>query len=524
MPVRPRFLLVLMAAALARAAESSPSQCPAVAAAVSGDANWNGWADAANTRFQSAKAAGLTAQITPKLKLKWAFGFPGVTTAFGDPTVFGGRIFVGAADGAVYSLDARTGCTYWTWTAAAGVRVAPVIGNSGRAAFIGDLKGNVYALDVATGHQLWKARADEHPMAVITGSPKLDGGRLYVPVSGRDESIAATNPGYECCTFRGSVVALDAATGKQIWRSYTVLEEPKLTGKNSKGARTFGPSGAVPWSSPTLDVQARALYIGTGVNYSQPATETSDAIVAFNMDSGKYLWSRQLTAGDTYNFACGPTADKTNCPRSPFIDADLGNSGILRSLGGGKRILVTSDKSGMVYGLDPDQKGAVLWNQKIAAGGVNGGTMWGGASDDRGAAYIGISDFTAGKPEVGGGLVALQLATGEKLWMTPAPKPACVATPGCSAAQPAPVTAIPGVAFLGSWDGHLRAYETKAGGIIWDFDTARDFQTVNGVKAHGGSINAMGPVVAGGMLYMTSGYGGAGMPGNVLLAFSVDGN
>jgi polyvinyl alcohol dehydrogenase (cytochrome) len=488
----------------------------------SNGANWNGWADPANTRFQPAKAAGLTAQTTPKLKLKWAFGFPGAMTAFGTPTVVDGKLYVGAADGTVYSLDASTGCMYWTFTAAAGVRVSPLIGNGGRSVYFGDLKGNVYGLDSGTGKQLWKVRADEHPMSVITGSPKLEAGRLYVPVSGRDESIAAVNPAYECCTFRGSVVALDAATGNRIWRSYTIVDEPKVTGKNAKGTKIWGPSGAVPWSSPTLDLQKKVLYIGTGVNYSQPPTDTSDAIVAFDMDSGRLLWSRQLTADDSYNFACG-AADKTNCPRTPFIDADLGNSGILRSLGGGKRILVTSDKAGTVFGLDPDDKGKILWKQKIAAGGVNGGTMWGGASDERGSAYISVSDFAAGKPEQGGGLVALQLATGEKLWMTPAPKPACLGKTGCSAAHPAPVTVIPGVAFLGSWDGHLRAYETGMGKIIWDFDTVQDFHTVNSVKAHGGSINSMGPVVAGGMVYTGAGYAGAGMPGNVLLAFSVDG-
>ncbi len=512
-------------------AESQPilpsSKCSAApqrrtGSAASNRPDWNGWSDAANTRFQPARPAGLTRQTTPKLKLKWAFGFPGVTTAFGTPTVFDGRVFVGAADGTVYSLDARTGCIYWTYAAVAGVRTSPVIGSDGRSAYFGDLRGNVYALDAGTGALLWKVRADEHPLAVITGSPKLDSGRLYVPVSGRDESIAATNPAYECCTFRGSVVALDAATGTRIWRAYSVLGVPKLTGQNKAGTRMWGPSGAAVWSSPTLDLQKRVIYAGTGVNYSNPPTETSDAILAFDLDSGRLLWSRQFTATDAYNFAC-VGQDKTNCPRDPFIDADLGNSGILRSLGGGKRILIASDKSGMVYGLDPDREGKILWEQKIASGGVNGGTMWGGASDDQGMAFIGISDFTAGKPEVGGGLFALKLATGEKLWRTPAPKPSCLAIAGCSAAQPAPVTVIPGVAFLGSWDGHIRAYETKAGTIIWDFDTVQDFQAVNGVKAHGGSINSMAPTVAGGMLYITSGYSGTAMPGNVLLAFSVDG-
>jgi polyvinyl alcohol dehydrogenase (cytochrome) len=485
-------------------------------------ASWNGWADAANTRFQSARVAGLTRQSTPQLKLKWAFGFPGAATGFGAPAVIGGRVLVGAADGTVYALDEHTGCTYWTYTAAAGVRVAPVVSPDRATIYVGDLRGNIYALRTSTGALVWKVRADDHPMAVITGSPKLAAGRLYVPVSGRDESIAATNPNYECCTFRGSVVALDAATGKRVWQAYTIPDVPKVTGTNAKGVKTWGPSGAVVWSSPTLDLQKRLIYAATGVNYSQPPTNTSDAIVAIDMDSGRILWSRQFTESDTYNFACVGT-DKTNCPRDPFVDVDFGNSPILRQLGGGKRILVAGDKGGVVYAIDPDKQGAVVWKKKIASGGLNGGFMWGGASDEQGVAYFGISDFTAGQPEKGGGLVALQLATGEKLWLTPPPKPACVKVTGCSAAQPAPVTVIPGVAFLGSWDGHMRAYETKTGAIIWDFDTLHDFQTVNGVKARGGSINSMGAAVAGGMLFTTAGYSGTALPGNLLLAFSVDG-
>ncbi len=512
------------------AAMPASANCPAgpplkSTRSISNRADWNGWADAANTRFQNAKAAGLSRANTPKLKLKWAFGFPGVTTALGTPTVFDGRVYVGAADGAVYSLDARNGCVYWVYTAASGVRVSPVIGSTlgaGRSVYFGDLRGYVYALDLSTGALRWKTRADDHPLAVITGSPKFNEGRLYVPVSGRDESIAAINPKYACCTFRGSVIALDAVTGHRVWQAYAVSETPKQTGTNAVGAKTYGPSGVAIWSSPTLDLQKRIVYAGTGVNYSKPATEMSDAIIAIDMDTGHILWTRQFTNTDLYNFAC-VAQDKTNCPRDPFIDADLGNSGILRSLGGGKRVLVTNDKGGMAYGLDPDQDGKILWKQKLAAGGVIGGFMWGGASDDQGVAYMGISDYLPGKPEVGGGLVALQLATGEKLWMTPPPKPMCIGTPGCSAAQPAPVSVIPGVAFLGSWDGRLRAYDTKTGAIIWDVNTVQDFATVNGVKARGGSINSMGPAIAGGTLYITSGYYGAALPGNVLLAFSVNG-
>lgn len=500
-------------------AMASTGRCSG-APARSGASAWNGWADPANTRFLSLKAGGLNVTTVPRLKLKWAFGFPGVTSAFGTPTVAEGRIYVGAADGAVYSLDSASGCVYWTYAAVAGVRGAPVSANG--SLYFGDLRGNVYALNSSTGALRWKVHAEEHPLGVITGSLKLDSGRLYVPVSGRDESIAAINPSYECCTFRGSVVALDASTGKRVWIAYTVRDVPRVTGANAKGTKTWGPSGAVPWSSPTLDLKKRVLYVGTGVNYSNPTTETSDALLALDMNSGQMLWSRQFTGNDSYNFACG-AQDKTNCPKDPFIDADFGNSGILRTLANGKRILVISDKGGTVYGVDPDQQGKILWKQKIASGGVNGGTMWGGASDESGVAYIGVSDFTAGKPEAGGGLVALQLATGETLWTTAAPKPTCLAVAGCSAAQPAPVTVTPGVAFLGSWDGHIRAYETAKGLIIWDFDTAREFDSVNGVKSHGGSINSMAPVVAGGSLYITSGYSGAAMPGNVLLRFSIDG-
>ncbi len=483
---------------------------------------WNGWADPANTRFQNAKAAGLTRDNVPKLKLKWAFGFPGVTTAFGSPAIFDGKLFVGAADGSVYSLDAKSGCVHWVYTAAAGVRTSPSISDDGRLVYFGDLRGNVYALDAAAGSLIWKARADEHPMAVITGSPKLYAGRLYVPVSGRDESLAATNPAFECCTFRGSVAALDAATGQRVWRTYLVRDTPKPTGQNAKGAKTWGPSGVAVWSSPTLDIEKKIVYVGTGVNYSNPATNTSDAVVALDMESGRILWSKQFTEGDGWTFAC-TAADKTNCPRLPFLDSDFGNSGVLRDLPTGKRVLVIGDKSGMVYGIDPDRQGEIVWKRKIAAGGVNGGVMWGPASDPAGFVYLGISDFTASNPETGGGLAALKFATGEKMWISAAPKPACIGTAGCSAAQPAPVTVIPGVAFLGSWDGHLRAYETGRGEVIWDFDTARDFPAVNGVQAHGGSIVSMAPVIAGGMVYITSGYSGNGMPGNLLLAFSVGG-
>jgi len=488
-----------------------------------GSGQWNGWGvDAANTRYQGAKNAGLDRKSVPKLKLKWAFGFPGATTAFGQPSVSGGRLFVGSAEGAVYALNPNSGCIYWKFATPEGVRTAIVLSDDGQRAYFGDLKANVYAVNARSGALIWKTRVDEHPFAVVTGTPRVADGKLFVPVSGGDEPISAANPAYECCTFRGSLVALDAATGKQVWKSYTIPEPPSVQGQNSAGTKQWGPSGVSLWSSPTIDLQKKAIYTGTGINFSAPATPGSDAIAAFDMETGRILWSRQMTAGDVYNFGCRGD-NQANCPKDHGNDADFGHSPMLLRLATGSRILVVGQKSGMVYGLDPDQAGKLLWQTRVAQGGSQGGVIWGGASDNN-TAYFGISDWDPGKPEAGGGLVAMRLIDGKILWSSGAPKPACVSMPGCSAAQPAPVTLIPGVAFLGSMDGHMRAYDTRDGKIIWDFDTLRDFETVNGVKAHGGSINATGAVVVNGTLYTNSGYARIpSMPGNVLLAFSVDG-
>ncbi len=509
----------------AGATEAIPqsARCSAPAALKANAPAWNGWGlDPTNSRMQSAKAAGLTRDSVPKLKLKWAFGFPGATTAFSPASVFGGRVFIGSADGTVYSLNAQTGCIYWTFAAAEGVRSAISIGTNGQAAYFGDLQGNVYALNAATGALLWKTRVDDHLAAEITGSPKLEGDRLYVPVSGGAEQVSAANPSFACCTFRGSLVALDAGTGKQIWKSYTIPERAKETGRTAAGTAKWGPSGVAVWSSPTLDLERKAIYVSTGVNYSDPPTPTSDAVLAFDMESGRLLWSRQLLPNDVFNFGC-VTDKPANCPETRGKDADIGAPPILRSLGGGRRVLIVGAKSGMVYALDPDSQGKVIWQSRAAAGGPQGGILWGAAADDK-TAYFAISDWDPGKPEAGGGVIALDLASSKNRWSTPAPKPACIGTAGCSAAQPAPVAAMPGVVFAGSLDGHLRAYDSKNGQMIWDFDALQEFPTVNGIKARGGSMNGSGPVLAGGMVFATAGYSRVPViPGNVLLAFSVDG-
>jgi len=497
--------------------------------------SWNGWGvNTSNTRLQDAASAGLTASAVPRLKLKWAFGFPGDIAADAQPTVVGGRVFVGSQSGNVYALDSATGCVHWAFQAAAAVRaavtVAQIDGAAGRitSAFIGDRAGNVYAVDAGTGKLLWKATVDDHPVARVTGSPAFHNGRLYVPVASGEEGTGAVSS-YECCRFRGSVVALTAATGAQIWKTYTIADQPRPTRKNKIGTQLWGPSGAPVWSAPAIDPVRNAVYVTTGDNYSDPPSATSDAFVAFDLDSGKMLWSRQTLAADAWNSAC-IRDDTTNCPESNGPDFDFASPPMLVTLDGGRRALVAGQKSGVVYAVDPDKQGEMLWQVRVGKGGINGGVQWGSAADQSNV-YVALSDLgripvphstvTDPDPKGGGGLFALKLATGERVWFT-APPP-CGDRKRCSPAQSAAVSAIPGVVFSGSVDGHLRAFSATNGRILWDVDTEGPQKTVNEVPGRGGSLNGPGPVIAGGMLFVESGYAANGMPGNVLMAFSVDG-
>ena len=483
---------------------------------------WNGWGvDIANTRFQPAKAAGLSASDVPRLKLKWAFGFPNGIHAYGQPVIAGGRIFVGSDTGFVYSLDARSGCVYWSYLAQTGVRTAISIGpvkgqgSAKYAVYFGDERANAYAVDAVTGELIWKVTVDDHPLAHITGAPTLYEDRLYVPVSVAEETVSS-NLHYSCCTFRGSVVALNANTGRQIWKSYTIPEKPKPVRKNSLGTQLWAPAGAAVWVSPTIDSKRRAIYVGTGDAYTEPAAKTSDAIIAFSLDTGEMLWSFQDTKNDAWMHGCEPESRGENCPKEVGPDWDYGASPILRTLPDGGEILVAGSKSGNVVGLDPDKKGALIWEASLAEKqpATRGLIVFGGAADDQ-AAYFALNQVSA--------LAALDLATGERKWMAPLKMTDFPGRPfvfGASAA----VTAIPGVVFSGGWDGVLRALSTEDGRILWEYSTKKEFTTVNGVAAQGGSMGAPGPTVADGMVFVGSGYVGAigGFPGNVLLAFSTE--
>ena len=494
-------------------------------------AQWNGWSPAAgNTRFQTADAAGLNLESIRNLKLKWAFAYEGDITAFAQPTILDGNLFVGSAGGAIQNLDPETGCIRWRYQASGPVRSSILAARDGEryVLLFGDQSGWFYALDAVTGTLLWKKQVEAHDAARLTGSPVVYQGIVFVPVAGWEEN-RASDAAYECCTMRGSVVALRIHDGSQVWKTYMV-DPPKQIGKNAAGRAQYGPSGAGTWSAPTLDTKRGMLYVTTGDNYSQPATKLSDAVVALRIKTGQIVWSRQFTESDIFSGECLATA-------SCGPDFDFGSSAMLVNVGG-RSLVVAGQKSGLVYALDPDRRGEIVWQLRVGKGSTNGGVLWGMASDGQNA-YAAVSDVSrqARKPSdpadlrtndldpaQGGGLTAIRLLDGGKVWFAPG-HPCDPPKAGCSPAQPAAVTAIPGAVFYPGFcrRGHMRAYAAEDGHILWDFDTARDFETVNGVRGHGGSIDGPGAVIVKGMVFVNSGYSRqSGMPGNVLLAFKAD--
>lgn len=506
-------------------AQSMPNKCasnPTLSDPARGPA-WNGWgADLSNSRFQPANAAGLTAAQVPSLKLKWAFGYPTGVSANGQPTVASGRVFVGSDNGFVYSLDAKTGCVYWSFENGSIVRnaltIGPVTGQGSAryAVYFGDGKANVFALDAQTGRLLWKTKADPHFIARITAGTKLYDGKLFVPVSSSEE-FSSGNPDYPCCSSRGSVVALDANSGKEIWKAWVVPEEPQPYKTMANGVTLYKPAGGAVWNSPTVDPARQAVYFGTGDATTAPSPKTTDAIMAVNINTGKLLWSYQATENDVFMGGCNGPVKSEACPTPLGPDMDIGNSPIVKTLPNGRRVLLTGTKDGDVVALDPDNNGALLYRINAAGGPVGGGRggrgtiVWGGAADNQNV-YYGVA---------GAGLAAVRQATGELVWnFTPAPP----AGRGRGAQLGAAPTAIAGVVFEGASDGMLYALAAADGKPIWEFNTAQDFETVNKVPAHGGAISVSGAVVVNGMVYVGSGYavGSGASAGNVLLAFGID--
>jgi polyvinyl alcohol dehydrogenase (cytochrome) len=485
--------------------------------------SWNGWGpDVRNTRF--ADNGGLNAADLPKLKLKWAYGLPGETQPRAQPAVVGDRIYVGNRAGALYSLDAESGCTYWSYFPRSGIRSALTVGpitkpdgSAAQAVFFVDILANAYAVDAHTGELLWVRQVESHPAVRGTGSVTLHEGRLYVPMTGVTEENTASSPDYSCCTFRGSLSSFDANTGDLVWKFYTV-SEPQPRGTSSNGAPLYGPAGVGIWSAPTIDAARGLVYVATGNAYAEPAPPTANAILAVSIDKGELVWAKQLTPDDAWIGGCRPGAENPNCPDAIGPDFDFAASPVLATTSLNKQVLVIPQKSGLAYALDPANEGALLWQYRAGPGSAIGG-IW-GAAVAQGLAYVAVGGYQF---EERGGIHAIDLDTGARRWFTPPEALLCAAGPGCSQSQSAAVTAIPGAVFSGSADGGMRAYDGTDGHILWRFDANREFDTVNGVPANGGSFDGAGPVVANGVVYFLSGSGGfVGRPGNVLLAFEVE--
>ncbi len=520
--------------------------------------SWNGWSPdmTKNNRYQSAKAAGglgpkesgatddlrrhgFAPAAVARMELKWAFGLPWTSSAYGQPTVVDGHVFIGSDSGYLYSLDADTGCVHWSFQAQAGLRSTPMIGVVKRgspqtAAFFGDIRGNAYAVDASTGALLWKVKVDPHPLARITASVTVHEGRVYVPVASLEEPESAS-VNYACCTIRGLVAVLDASTGKQIWKTYTLPEEPSER-KTDAGIKFLGPSGAGIWGPVTIDPKRQAVYVSTGNAFSAPDLGRSNAVMAMDINTGKVLWVTQAMHGDVWHTGCpqGPSSgghpprsahrrpgppppargagparpDNYYCPdEKDNPDWDFSAGTILVDQPGNKSLVLAGQKSGGVWALDPDNKGKVVWYSDISRGQI----LFGGAADEEQAYFALRGPY--------GGLAAIRIKDGLERWFADIPPQESMAQhPGLSAA----VSVIPGVVFSSGLDGMLRAFSSFDGRPIWQYNTAKEFDTVNGVKARGGSIGSAGATIVNGMVYVTSGYTGFqnGRPGNVLLAFA----
>jgi polyvinyl alcohol dehydrogenase (cytochrome) len=484
---------------------------------------WNGWGGLRNSRFQPSP--GLSAGDVPRLKLKWAMSVSGNRN--GEPVIAGTRLFTNDTAGAVYALNAKTGCAYWRYNAEGSTRstisLAPLPTSSSRiAVFFTDAAGYLYAVDADHGTLIWRTKIDSQRSDQFTGSVVVYQGTVYAPVASGEEAYAMDDA-YPCCRFHGALVAVSVDSGKILWTAYTSKTEAHAFKRNRAGTWMYGPGGGAIWSAPTIDAQRGLVYVATGDSYTDVPYEGSDAVIALNLKSGKIVWLKQLTHQDSYVIGCEKQPDQrpANCPTIVGPDNDFGASPTLANRADGKQVILATQKSSQVYALDPDDNGRVLWEKRLSPGGPLGGSEWGHAIDADNI-YVGISDIYVpqGKPQ----LTALNILDGAEVWSLPLNKRPCRWTnvycnPGISMA----LTVIPGAVFAGSLDGWLTAYSTKDGKTLWSFDTDDAFTTTTGTKADGGTLDAAGPVVAGGMVYVHSGYWGRTGPGSVLLAFSVEG-
>ena len=482
-----------------------------------------------NSRYIPAGVAGVDRASLQAPEIDWIFAYPGATRARSQPALSGDSLFVGSEDGTLYAMNRHSGCIHWTFNAGAeirtGITLVDDLNSSGDLDLLvfGDFLGRVYGVNPQNGELVWRVRPEIHATATITAQPQYADGRVYVSLSSR-EFLAGSDPSYHCCTFRGSVVALDASSGETLWQSYVIPDTPQPVGLRSSGTRIIAPSGAPVWNTATIDRERNQLYVGTGENYSRPTSDTSDAIIAMDLDTGEINWVRQTLADDAWNVACNRGfSNPVNCPDPRGPDYDYGSPPVLVS-DGERDILVAGQKSGWAYGMNPDN-GELVWSRRVGRGGGQGGIHFGMAAAQD-VVFVPMFDYgdsaaPDGTPTMPG-LNALDAFTGELLWSTLA-QDECDGRSFCAPGISHPPTALDGFVIAGHSDGMLRAYDAQTGEVVWQMQTDREFQAINGLPAEGGSFGGgAGPVVLDGTLYINSGYSSLRhMPGNLLMALDI---
>ena len=471
--------------------------------------------DVRNTRHNPHERDIGTGNIA-SLQLKWAFSTGGDVSA--TPAVDENTVYFPDAGGNLFAVDRNTGNAIWSakiadYTGVPGdyARTTPAL--RGNMLVLGSQAGKrnggawMLGIDKTSGQLIWKTQVDTHPRAIVTQSAVIDGNTAYVGVSS-DEEAAVLIPGYSCCTFRGSVAALNVDTGRILWQTLTVPE---------------GYSGGAVWgSTPAIDRKRNAVYITTGNNYSvpdsvsvcmkaaavpeavracMPADNRFDSIIALDKTTGAVKWSVAALDQDTWNFNClmenpFPVPPNANCPENAGPDWDFGQGAILFRAGKGGRDLVgAGQKSGFFWALDADT-GTVVWRTQAGPGGPSGGLQWGSAADGE-RVYVAVAN-SAMQPWIlkngsvvrAGGWGALDAATGAVLWQT--------MDPAGSRAEGA-VTVANGVVYgcdIDQASGYMFALDAATGNVLRQFSS-------------GGTCKA-GAAVVDGTIYWGSGYGTPG--------------
>jgi polyvinyl alcohol dehydrogenase (cytochrome) len=473
-----------------------------------------------NSRNQPAEHSISPAKV-PGLGPKWTFTTGGDVSA--TPTVDDDAIYFPDWGGNLFALNKDSGRLLWSHKISdydgvdgAISRVSPAV--DGDQLIIGDILSdqphngaNVIAVDRAAGNLRWRTQVDRHPAAIITGSPVVLDGVVYVGVSSNEELLAG-NPTYPCCTFRGSVVALDANTGALLWKTYDMPDN---------GGQQGGYSGGAIWQPPAIDAKRDTLFIGTGNNYSAPAdveacqkaTPTAncaaaddffDSALALDLHAGRIKWAKRLQGVDTFTGACQTSAGPNpNCPVPSSPDFDMGGSG--PNLVG--NIVGFGQKSGIYWAFNPDN-GNIVWSTPVGPGSALGGIEWGTATDGK-RIYVAITNLNhlpytlvpSGRKITWGSWSALDVATGKILWQT--------ADPTIGALDLGSVSVANSIMYAGSGSGQMYGLDTMTGNILWNF-------------ASGGSV-IDGPSIVDGVVYWGSGYK-IGTGNNKVYAFTLPGS